>query len=100
MEIGGKKKLPASCGRRNNWPMDWVRRMLGGWLARRQAKIRRVMVLRLEGLDPGQVDKYLDEGLLHSLALLADIGTPVPLSAVAAPFDLPDTSRAFWATVR
>jgi hypothetical protein len=55
--------------------MDWLRRLLEAWRTRRQAVVRRVVILRISGLEPALVDRYLDEGLLHYLALLADIGT-------------------------
>ena len=51
--------------------MDWVRRMFGGWRAKGQGRVRRVIVVGLEGLDPALVEEYLEQGLLHNLALLA-----------------------------
>lgn len=57
------------------WPVRWLWRALRGRGARRRAKVRRVVVLGLDGLDPELVDQYLEEGLLPNLALLRDIGT-------------------------
>jgi hypothetical protein len=59
--------------------MDWFWRLLGRERTRGPSKIRRVIVLVIDGLEPALVDEYLDEGLLHHLALLSDIGGRAPL---------------------
>jgi hypothetical protein len=52
--------------------MSWIQQLLSTW--RSDCRIRRVVVLVLEGVEPGQVDRYLEQGLLHNLALLGDVG--------------------------
>lgn len=72
------------------WPVRWLWRMVRGHRARARAKVRRVVVLGLDGLDPQLVDTFLAEGLLPNLARLRDEGvytrlgtTWPPLSPVA-----------------
>lgn len=55
--------------------MNWLRNLLAAWRTKRTRGIRRVVVLKLVGLDLSRVDQYLAEGLLHYLALLGDIGS-------------------------
>ena len=66
--------------------MEWIRRLLVNWLARRQGRVGRVVVVVLEGLEPALVDHYLEQGLLHNLALLGDVGTRAA-SVDSRPFD-------------
>ena len=59
------------------------------WLNRspredRPASISRVIALRLEGLVPALVIRYLEEGLFQHLALLSDIGSQAELADVVA----------------
>lgn len=72
------------------WPVRWLWRLARGWGARSRAKVRRVVILGLDGLDPQLVDSFLEEGLLPNLAKLRDEGaysrlgtTWPPLSPVA-----------------
>jgi len=72
------------------WPVRWLWRLARGWGARSRAKVRRVVILGLDGLDPQLVDKFLEQGLLPNLAKLRDEGgytrlgtTWPPLSPVA-----------------
>lgn len=55
--------------------MTWLRRLLSKWPARGQGQVRRVVLLVLDRLEPGVIDHYLEQGLLHNLALLSDVGT-------------------------
>ena len=59
--------------------MNWLWRWLESWRAGGKSAVRRVIVLEIDGLEPALVDEYLEQGLLHSLALLSDIGARVPL---------------------
>jgi len=59
--------------------MDWFWRLVGHWQSNGPSKIRRVIVLVIDGLDSALVDDYLGQGLLHHLALLGDIGGRAPL---------------------
>jgi hypothetical protein len=55
--------------------MEWIRRLLADWRGMRPAEIRRVVLMVLDGLEPARVDEYLEQGVLHNLALLSDVGT-------------------------
>jgi len=57
------------------WPIRWTWRAIRGRRALANAKVRRVVILGLDGLDPMLVDQYLEEGLLPNLAKLRDAGT-------------------------
>jgi len=72
------------------WPLRWLWRFFRGRKARSKAKVRRVVILGLDGLDPDLVDQYLKEGILPNLAQLKEEGsytrlgtTWPPLSPVA-----------------
>lgn len=71
----------------NLWRHFWDR--IAG---RPTGNIRRVIVLVLQGFDWQRAERYLDEGLLHYLPLLSDIGTQFELRS-AAVFDV-DSSAA------
>ncbi len=55
--------------------MEWIRRLLADWGGRRPGEIRRVVLVVLDGLEPARVDELLEQGVLHNLALLSDVGT-------------------------
>jgi hypothetical protein len=55
--------------------MNWLRRLVANWRTTRPGQFRRVIVLLFDGLEPAAVDRYLDEGPLHYLALVSDVGT-------------------------
>ena len=55
--------------------MNWFRWLIQCWRARGRGTVRRVILLEIVGLEPAAVDRYLEQGLLHYLALLSDIGT-------------------------
>ena len=57
------------------WPLRWMWRSLRGRTARARAKVPRVVILGLDGLDPILVEQFLDEGLLPNFARLRDEGT-------------------------
>ena len=72
------------------WPVRRVWRMLRGQRALRHARVQRVVVLGLDGLEPTLVDQYLEQGQLPNLAKLREQGcyqrlgtTWPPLSPVA-----------------
>jgi len=54
--------------------MDWFWRLLGRGETSALGELRRIIVLVIEGLEPALVDEYLEQGLLHHLTLLSDIG--------------------------
>ncbi len=67
------------------WPIRWTWRRLRGRGARRRAKVRRVVILGLDGLDPELVDQYLEQGLLPNLAALRERGTYTRLGTTWPP---------------
>lgn len=72
------------------WPFRWMIRTVRGAQGYKKAKVKRVVFLGLDGLEPELVEKYLAEGKLPNLAKLASQGrysklrtTFPPLSPVA-----------------
>jgi hypothetical protein len=74
--------------------MNWLRRWMANWRSRAPRPIRRVIVLLLDGLEPALVDHYLEQGLLHYLALLSDVGLRT-VWRESAPVDL-DSWKAIF----
>lgn len=66
------------------WPFRWVVRAVRRRRAHAHARVRRVVVLGLDGLDAALVERYLDEGKLPNFARLRErgayrrLGTTVP----------------------
>ena len=67
------------------WPIRWLWRRLRGRRARARSKVRRVVILGLDGLDPLLVDEFLEEGRLPNLARLRDTGTYTRLGTTWPP---------------
>jgi predicted AlkP superfamily phosphohydrolase/phosphomutase len=72
------------------WPIRWAWRAMKGRRALRNAKVKRVVVLGLDGMEPSLVERYIEEGRLPHFAKLRDTGcyrklgtTLPPLSPVA-----------------
>ena len=72
------------------WPFRWFIRALRQRRAHAKARVRRVVILGLDGLEPTLVERYLAEGKLPNFARLRDrgsflrLGTTIPpLSPVA-----------------
>lgn len=72
------------------WPFRALWRFLRGQRARQRAKVRRVVILGLDGLDPELIEQFLEEGRLPNLQRLREQGcysrlgtTWPPLSPVA-----------------
>lgn len=72
------------------WPIRWVFRAIRGRRALARAKVKRVVVLGLDGMEPSLVEKYSAEGKLPNLVKLRaqgcfrKLGTTLPpLSPVA-----------------
>ena len=66
-------------------PLRLAWRAVRGMSTWRRAKVRRVIILGLDGLDPQLVDRYLAEGELPNLAQLRDTGTYVRLGTTWPP---------------
>lgn len=54
--------------------MEWLRQLFAKRRIGRRRGFRRVILLVFEGLEPALVHEYLEQGLVHYLALLSDIG--------------------------
>ena len=61
------------------WPIRWLVQRVRGSKALAAARVRRVVVLGLDGQDPELTEKFLAEGLLPNFARLRDQGTFRPL---------------------
>ncbi|NQU43912.1 alkaline phosphatase family protein, partial [bacterium] len=57
------------------WPIRWIIRSFRGRRALAKARVRQVVILGLDGLDPDLAEKWMDEGLLPNLAGLRKQGT-------------------------
>jgi predicted AlkP superfamily phosphohydrolase/phosphomutase len=75
------------------WPLRLVVRTIRGHGRRRRARARRVIVLGLDGLDPGLCRQFMAEGRLPHLARLRDEGTFRPLGTT-----WPAMSPVGWST--
>jgi predicted AlkP superfamily phosphohydrolase/phosphomutase len=56
------------------WPIRLLRRTLSGVRAYKDAKVRRVVFLGLDGLDPKLAERFMEEGKLPNLRKLAESG--------------------------
>lgn len=72
------------------WPIRWLFRSIRGRRAFAQAKVRRLVILGLDGLEPSLAEKFMAEGKLPNLSRLKAMGcykklgtTTPPLSPVA-----------------
>ncbi len=74
------------------WPLKAVVR-LATFRGRPKAKVKRVVVLGLDGFDPGLARKYMEEGRLPNLARLAADGCFHPLETAC-----PSISPVAWST--
>ena len=61
------------------WPVRWVIQRIRGSQALAAARVRRVVVLGLDGQDPELTEEFMKEGLLPNFVRLRDTGTFVPL---------------------
>jgi len=72
------------------WPIRYIIRSSRGRQAYAKSKVKRFVVLGLDGMDPGLVEKFLDEGKMPNLARFREqgdfkrLGTTIPpISPVA-----------------
>ncbi len=75
------------------WPVRLLSRMLFGWRALRRSRVKRVVILGLDGMDYELTEKMLDEGQLPNLAALRDQGSFKPLGSTVPPI-----SPVAWST--
>ena len=67
------------------WPLRRLWRALRGQKAMARAKVKRVVIIGLDGLEPTLVDQFLDQDLLPNLAKLRDGGTYCRLGTTYPP---------------
>ncbi len=72
------------------WPIRWVIRAIKGRRAFARSKIKRLVILGLDGLEPSLAERYMAEGKMPNLSRLKEMGsyrllgtTTPPLSPVA-----------------
>jgi predicted AlkP superfamily phosphohydrolase/phosphomutase len=75
------------------WPIRLVWRLLFGRRAPARSRVKRVVILGLDGLDHGLTTRLLAEGKLPHLAALRDQGCFKPLAST-----LPPISPVAWST--
>src|SRR5579871_1187996 len=56
------------------WPIRLIMRVLFGWKKMRKSRVKRVVILGLDGLDHGLTTRMLEEGKLPHLAALREQG--------------------------
>jgi predicted AlkP superfamily phosphohydrolase/phosphomutase len=67
------------------WPVRLVFRTLFGWKALAKARVQRVVILGLDGMDHGLTETMLEDGKLPHLASLRDRGCFRPLGSTVPP---------------
>ena len=67
------------------WPIRWVVRAIRGWRALARSRVKRFVILGLDGLDYRLTKKFLAEGKLPHLASLAQQGCFKPLATTIPP---------------
>lgn len=75
------------------WPIRWLIRSIRGRRAFAKAKVRRLVILGLDGLEPSLAEKFMAEGKLPNLARLAQRGSYKQLGTVTPPL-----SPVAWST--
>jgi predicted AlkP superfamily phosphohydrolase/phosphomutase len=75
------------------WPVRLLARTLFGLRALARSRVKRVVILGLDGMDYGLTEKMLDEGKLPHLAALRDQGCLKPLGSTVPPI-----SPVAWST--
>jgi predicted AlkP superfamily phosphohydrolase/phosphomutase len=74
------------------WPIKAVIKMVTS-LGKSKAKVKRVIVIGLDGLDPGLAKKYMDEGKMPNFKKLGESGHFSPLAT-----SCPSISPVAWST--
>jgi len=75
------------------WPVRWLIRFLRGRRAMANAKVKRVVILGLDGMEPTLAEKYMAAGKMPNLKRLAEMGTFTRLATTAPPL-----SPVAWST--
>ncbi len=75
------------------WPFRWMIRLVRGRRAMARARVKRVVILGLDGMEPTLADKFMAEGKMPNLRRLAESGTYTRLGTTAPPL-----SPVAWST--
>ncbi len=75
------------------WPIRWVIRSVRGRRAHAKARVKRFVVLGLDGMEPTLAEKFMAEGKMPNLAKLRENGTYAKLGTTAPPL-----SPVAWST--
>lgn len=75
------------------WPIRWIVRSIKGRKAFARAKVRRVVILGLDGMEPTLVEKYMDEGKMPNFVKLKAKGSYQTLGTT-----LPPLSPVAWSS--
>ncbi len=75
------------------WPVRWLARFIRGRRALSRARIKRIVVLGLDGMEPKLAEKYMAEGKLPNLQKLRETGAYKRLGTT-----LPPLSPVAWST--
>ena len=67
------------------WPLRRLWRVVRGQKAMARAKVKRTVIIGLDGLEPTLVDQFLEQGLLPNLARLRNSGTYCRLGTTYPP---------------
>ncbi len=67
------------------WPVRWLFRWLRGRHAMAKAKVKRVVILGLDGMEPTLAEKYIAQGKMPNLSKLAKQGSYHKLATTAPP---------------
>ncbi len=67
------------------WPIRWLVRSIRGRRAHAKARVKRVVILGLDGMEPTLADRFMAEGKLPHFSRLANEGTYVRLGTTAPP---------------
>ncbi|RIK68572.1 MAG: nucleotide pyrophosphatase [Planctomycetota bacterium] len=67
------------------WPIRWVIRSIKGRKAFSKARVRRLVILGLDGMEPSLAEKFMAEGKLPNLRMLAEKGCYKKLGTVTPP---------------
>lgn len=76
-----------------SWPLRLLYRLIRRRKVYTRAKIKRLVILGLDGMDPELATKYMNEGKLPNFARLRDQGTFLPLQTT-----YPAISPVAWST--
>jgi predicted AlkP superfamily phosphohydrolase/phosphomutase len=75
------------------WPLRWLIRSIRGRRALAKARVKRFVILGLDGMEPSLAEKYMAEGKMPHLSKLKEKGTYSKLGTT-----LPPLSPVAWST--